>query len=326
MRFNGFYGNPQAKITLSGIFDSRRIPHAILIEGAEGSGKKTLAKIIAVAAVCESKGELPCGECRQCRNAFSGNHPDITVNFAEGAKSFGVDAVRKIRLDAYVSPNDAIRKVYILADVQNMTEQAQNALLKILEEPPSFVLFILTCDSRAHVLETVRSRAQIISLGPVPEKETAAALSEQCDVTGDNALRAARLCGGIIGRAKLMLEEGFSEISDFVNQFAKAFCGSDLYNFLSLSGKLEKNRGLYTSFLDTLPALLRDAIAIKNGGGVKLSGCEEEAMLLARSVTTQRLYKAQLTALEMREAADRNANLTLLVTTLFSRLWQDLHG
>jgi DNA polymerase III delta' subunit len=327
MRFDNFYGNAQAKDMLSGIFDSRRIPHAILIDGPEGCGKKTLAHILAAAAVCNSPDEIPCGNCRQCHNAVTGNHPDIVTFTGTGNRSFGVDAVRKIRLDAYVSPNDSERKVYILANIQDMTEQAQNALLKILEEPPKSVLFILTCDSRTHVLETVRSRAQCLSLGPVAESEIMHAIEQQCgDVMHDDVVRASRLSGGIIGSAKRMLDAGFLEISQFYNDFTKALCATDSYLFLSLSGKLEKDSELYVAFLDMLPALMRDAVAIKSGGATGLSGCEEEARILSRFATMEKLYRAQLTALASRQASDRNANLTLQLTTLFSQLWKDMHS
>ena len=231
------------------MFDTRRIPHAILIDGPHGAGKKSLARIISAAAVCESQGELPCGECRQCKNALGGTHPDISLftGTGTGSRSFGVDAVRKIRLDAFVSPNDAARKVYILANIQDMTEQAQNALLKILEEPPASVLFILTCDSRSHILETVRSRAQVITAGAITENEAVRALEAQCNgISGEEALRAARVSGGIVGRAKLMLDEGFAEISDFTSAFTKALCcGRYLRVFEPVRQAGERRRAFY---------------------------------------------------------------------------------
>lgn len=326
MQFLGFYGNSGTKETLSREFDKNRIPHAILIDGPAGSGKRTLAKIIAAASVCESDIGLPCGECRQCRNALAGNHPDIVTYEGTQPRSFGVDAVRRIRLDAFVSPNDAAKKVFILANAQYMTEQAQNALLKILEEPPSSVVFILTCDSRTHLLETIKSRAQCVSLGPVSISEAAEALVKQCGIGKDEAEQAARLSGGIIGRARVMLETGFTEISDFFAKFAAALCKTDSYDFLSLSGKLEKDGGLFTTFINMLPALFRDAIAVKTGGAANFSGYQNEANLLARSVAMERLYHAELTALEIQKAADQNVNLMLLLTSLFSRLWQDVHS
>lgn len=324
MRFDGFYGNERAKEILSGMFDAHRIPHAILIDGPRGCGKKALARILAAAAVCESDSELPCSDCRQCQNAFNCTHPDIVLYEGSGSRSLGVDTVRKIRLDAYVNPNDAPRKVYILADAQDMTEQAQNALLKILEEPPSYVLFILTADSRSHILETVRSRSQTISIGAVCEDDAVKALVTE-GISREDALRAARISGGIVGRAKIMLGEGFSEISKFTADFTKALCSTNLYNFLCLSGRLEKDGELFASFLELLPALFRDSISVRNGGRASLSGFTDEALLLSRSAPVKKIFNAQNTALDSQKAADRYANLTLHLTALFSRLWRDLH-
>lgn len=324
MRFDGFYGNERTKQILSGIFDTRKIPNAILIDGPRGAGKKTLAHILAAAAVCESKDELPCGICRQCRNAFAHAHPDISLFEGSSARSIGVDIVRKIRLDAYVKPNDADRKVYIFSDAQNMTEQAQNALLKILEEPPAYVLFILTSDSRSHILETVRSRSQIVSVGPVTEEAAEKALIS-FGVNAEDALRAARISGGIIGRAKIMLDEGFAEIASFATDFTKALCSADLYSFVRLSGKLEKDSGLFASFLELLPALFRDAISLRNGGNASLSGFADEAALLSRFAPVAKIFKALNTALESQKAADMYVNMTLCLTAMFSQLWSDLH-
>ncbi|CDZ23991.1 DNA polymerase III subunit gamma and tau [[Clostridium] cellulosi] len=325
MRFNGFYGNNRTKTILSGMFDNRRIPNAILIDGPRGAGKKTLAGILAAAAVCQSDGEVPCGVCRQCRNAFAHAHPDIKLYGADGStRTIGVDIVRQIRLDAYVKPNDASRKVYIIADAQNMTEQAQNALLKILEEPPIYVLFILTCDLRSHMLETIRSRSQMVSVGTVTDEEAVLALASD-GITREDALRAAHISGGNIGRAKIMLSGGFSEISDFMSAFTKALCSTDLYSFIRLSGRLEKDSDLFNAFLELLPALFRDAISVRNGGKATLSGFDAEAAAISRSAPLKKIFNALNTALDSQKAADMYANVTLHVTALFSQLWRNFH-
>lgn len=327
MRFDGFYGNEETKRILSGVFDSRRIPNCILIEGPDGAGKKTLARIIASAAVCESNGELPCGKCRQCRNALSGNHPDITFYAKANNADFNIKTVRNMRLDAYVKPNDAKRKVYILANIQDISDQAQNALLKIIEEPPEFVLFIITCDSRSHVLETVRSRAQTVTVGSVSESDAVRALTQQCKgADADAVLRAVRISGGIIGRAKLMLDSGFSKVSEFTDDFTKKLCASNIYEFLRLSGILQKDKELNAAFLNILPMLIRDAISLRLGGAANLSGFAEDAGLLAKKTAFEKLCKAEVTALESKRAAECSANITLRLTAMFSQLWSCLHG
>ena len=146
------------------MFAQERLPHTLILESSPGRAK-ALAGTLAKAAVCLSQEERPCGVCAGCIRADAGSHPDIlTLDGNEDPRAFPVDAVRGIRAAAYVKPNEARCKVFVLLGVQNMSEISQNALLKILEEPPENVFFILTTVSAAALLPTVRSRAQIFSL------------------------------------------------------------------------------------------------------------------------------------------------------------------
>jgi len=324
MRFEGFYGNNNAKEQLSRAFDSGRLSHAVLIDGPEGSGKRSLAGIIARAVLCDGEGDRPCGHCRQCLNALGGNHPDIvTCTGTGGARSFSVDTVRKIRLDTGVAPNDAAFKVYILLDVHNMTEQAQNALLKMLEEPPSYVMFILTCVGRSSVLETVQSRVSLVTLGPIGEDEIARVLvGENPELAPEAAQAAARLSGGILGRAKKGLAQGgFSAAAELAGRCAAALRGTDEYRFLRLSGLLEKDRVLLLDFLEVMPLLFRDALAKKAGVPSRLSGCGEETVNLAAGLSRRQLYNMTQCCIEAGDSARKYANTPLLLTSFFSRLW-----
>lgn len=328
MRFQGFYGNTNAVAQLSGMLDTGRFPHAVLIDGPEGSGRRTLSRILAQAMVCESDGEKPCGQCRQCHNAQSGNHPDIILCAPSGgARSFSVDAVRRVRMDAYIAPNDASRKVYILTEAQNMTESAQNALLKIIEEPPAHAMFILTCAGRSQVLTTVQSRCALITLGPVSEEECVQALREKMPELADaDARTAARIAGCVIGRAEQGLRENsFSAAVKFAGEFSGALCGSDPYRFLAVSAALEKDGELLTAFMGLLPLLLRDATARKAGESGSLSGCAQEAERLAVGLTRRQLYALMQVSLQAAVRFQKHVNKTLLLTHLFSQLWACAH-
>ena len=149
---------------LSLLLQGGRFPHALILEGGAGQEKTEAALFLARAAVCTGENK-PCGHCPGCRKALASSHPDIYVaGGGAAARSFHVEAIRFIRSDAYIKPNEAPRKVYVLLEAQTMSEQAQNALLKILEEPPENVLFLLTVPSASALLATVRSRSQLLTL------------------------------------------------------------------------------------------------------------------------------------------------------------------
>ena len=142
-----------------------KLSHACIIEGADGTGKHLIAYQTAAALACTRKslhgGNIPCGECPECRKVLEGKSPDVIVISSEGKATIGVDTVRFIREDCVKLPNDLDFKLYIIEDADKMTDQAQNALLLTLEEPPSFVRFMLLCENATSLLETVRSRAPI---------------------------------------------------------------------------------------------------------------------------------------------------------------------
>ena len=144
-------------------YNTGRMSHAMLVESAYGG--LSYAKEIAKAVLCRAEN-APCGQCRDCKKADKDIHPDILVfSGGENVRSFHVDLVRDIRQKAYIRPNEADAKVIILENAQNMTVAAQNALLKIIEEPPGSVTFILTCDNKSALLDTVLSRVSEISSG-----------------------------------------------------------------------------------------------------------------------------------------------------------------
>ncbi len=144
---------------ISEMMSGPRPPHALLFETADKEAAGSLCTYTACAALCEKGGD-PCGTCLPCRKAAGGMHPDVTVLEGTGSRSLHVDDIRIIRQDAYIRPNEGRRKVYIIKNAGDISAQSQNALLKILEEPPEYVLFILTARSRTELLPTVISRVQ----------------------------------------------------------------------------------------------------------------------------------------------------------------------
>ena len=165
MGFESLQISEPLKKALSSSVNSGRFPHAAILEDEDGERLMQTAKTLAAALVCSGEGK-PCGRCINCLKALSDSHPDIKI-FEPDPKTdnFRIETVRELRSDAYIVANEADRKVYILKDAQNMLVPAQNALLKVLEEPPEGVCFLLLTDDRNVFLQTVLSRCAVFSQG-----------------------------------------------------------------------------------------------------------------------------------------------------------------
>ena len=157
----------KASDIIKNITESGRLPHAFIIEGG-GAEAAELAKYLSAFAVC-SEQDKPCGHCKNCVNAFAKTHADITYVTPESSsksKTLTIDRIRELIKDAYILPNDSDSKVYIFENADSVfTEVTQNAFLKLLEEPPKGVYFILLCQSAKGLLPTIISRCSMINLG-----------------------------------------------------------------------------------------------------------------------------------------------------------------
>ena len=182
MNFDGFYGNERAKAYLNSAFARNALPHALLISGERGIGKKTLAGILARTIVCTGE-DAPCGKCEACYKSEKNFHPDIikidAENLKEDAAKYGIipktdkliDVIRELKLNALLRPNDGERKVYIIDNAGSLSHICQDALLKILEEPPLFTFFIILCYNLSDLLPTIVSRAAHIALSPLSDAD-----------------------------------------------------------------------------------------------------------------------------------------------------------
>ncbi|MGN1201937.1 MAG: ATP-binding protein [Eubacterium sp.] len=239
-----FAGNERIIEQLGCLLDSKRFPHAVVIEGAQGLGKRTLARLLATALVCRGE-EKPCMECTQCRKAQENIHPDIFEYSASGGiNSFHVDVVRNVISDAYVQPNEAEHKVYILGNADCMSISAQNALLKVLEEPPQYAVFILTAQSKSSLLETVLSRSVVISLEGVDVDKGAGYISSHFEgISFDDARSALEIYNGNIGKAVGSFSDSRqNELSNVCCDICKALVEDSEYSLLCACSAFQKDR------------------------------------------------------------------------------------
>lgn len=266
MGFEGLLGNHRLKENMARSVRRGRISHFYLISGPVGSGKRTLARLLAAAVLCKEQ-DKPCLSCSACRKVMAGSHPDfITVDDPE-KKTVPVDLIRKARADIYIQPNEADRKIYLFPRAQDMGIPGQNALLKVLEEPPAYGVFILLSDNPEKLLPTVRSRCTELSLQSLPEDVLRAQLLKEFpqaqpeDISG-----AIARSGGYLGQAKALLEVG-SGTAPETEKFVTAFCGRDGLGLMQTLIPMEKwKRDQLIPMLQQWTELLHDALLCRSGG------------------------------------------------------------
>lgn len=317
MKALDFVGNNRVIDQLGCLIDSGRFPHALIIEGEQGLGKRTLARQLAAALVCRSESK-PCMECAQCRKAVQNIHPDIFEHSASGgANSFHVDVVRNVISEAFVQPNEAEYKVYVLGNADCMSVSAQNALLKVLEEPPSYVVFILTASSKSMMLETVLSRSVVVTLEGVSLDDGVKYISNHFDDVDESNIKAnLEAFNGNIGKAIDALQEGKTgDLTNVCIDLCKALVNDNEYALLTACSVFQKDRQGIVFAMELLKNIFRDALVYSSGCDL-ISGQLETITLLKNKLTRQKLIDLIAICDKLKEMALMNSNNSLLITKI----------
>lgn len=265
MAFDTLLGNDRLKQNLAESLAKGHISHFYLISGPEGSGKHTLAKLLAAAILCQEKRK-PCLRCNPCRKVLENSHPDfITVDDPE-KKTVTVDLIRQARADIYVQPNESDHKIYLFPRAQDMGVPGQNALLKILEEPPKYGVFLLLTDNPDKLLPTVRSRCTELKMQALSEDILRKQLRHDFPGASEEDLSAAIYrSGGFLGQAKLLLEGG-AETPPQTQQLVEALCRKDSLLLTQTLTPMEKwKRDALLEILKSWLEILENAILSRSG-------------------------------------------------------------
>ena len=245
--------------------EQKKLSHAYIVNGQRGSGKKLLSRLFAMTLQCESGENEPCGNCKSCMQTKNGNQPDIITVSHEKPTSISVDEIRQqINGDILIKPYSSPYKIYIIPEADLMTVQAQNALLKTLEEPPEYAIIFLLTENADNLLATIRSRCVMLKLRNIKDKLVKNYLMEQLHVPDYQAELCAAFAQGNIGRAAMLAKsEHFNEIKDDAIQLMKYIDQMELHEIASAIKQINKYKLEVTDYLDILTIWYRDVLLYK---------------------------------------------------------------
>lgn len=264
-KFTDIIGQEQLKEHLQNAISMNKISHAYIINGERSTGKEFIAKIFAKTLQCEKGGTEACGECHSCKQAQSDNQPDIIYISHEKPNTISVEDIRaQINNDIVIKPYSSPRKVYIMNEGEKMTAQAQNALLKTLEEPPEYaVILILTTNVEA-LLPTVLSRCVVLNMKPVPDKKVKKFLMEELEIPDYKADICVAFARGNIGKAKMLAaSEEFDKVKEEAITLVKYINDMEISEIVKAIKKINEYKFEITDYLDILSVWYRDVLLFK---------------------------------------------------------------
>lgn len=320
---NKIYSNKKLHEMLTKSVNSGHLCHAYLFYGQKGIGKKTIAKFFSAGILCKGDNK-PCFKCVSCKKVLDNIHPDLYIlENTESKNSIHIDEIRQIRKDAYVKPNESDYKVYIIDNAENMTIGAFNALLKVLEEPPETTIFILTCESKSAVPETILSRCMPLAVYPLTNDECLTALKElEPQKTENQLLYAVEQSNGILGQAlKILNDDSYEKVKLIKDEVIKGIITINEYDILKAFSQINNDKKL---FVDVVNELI---ISVRNSTLVKIKAREIKDDLsneLAFKLTLKHSNNLLALFQQAIERLDSNVNFSLLINWLCSNIVKNI--
>jgi len=328
LNFNDYIGQEKIKNALNDMIKTNKLSHAYMFEGADGMGKFTLAKIFAQAVLCEDTISAPCGKCYSCIKFSSNNHPDFYTISPKGL-SIGVDEIRKLQDNIIIKPIESNKKVYIIEQADKMTEQAQNCLLKTLEEPPGNSLVILCLQNTAVMLKTIKSRCISVKFDVYKANEIKAVL-KMCDVKNEEVLElASTFSQGILGKAFSIVSEEFIQVREDIINFLCSLSGSGIEDLLKTISYLDSKKEIIEDVLDIISSWYRDLAVCKASGNERLLINFDKKDIIFKNIedySQQDIIRIVKMIEESRRDIRRNVNLPMVLDNMLIGFWEVVNG
>ena len=319
--FQNIIGQEQIKAHLQGVLQTGKISHAYIINGEKSSGKEFIARIFAMTLQCEKGGVEPCNECHSCKQALSKNQPDIIYVSHEKPNTIGVDDIRlQVNNDVGIKPYSSRYKVYIINEAEKMTPQAQNAILKTLEEPPEYAVIILLVSNVNTLLPTILSRCVLLNMKPVRDSQMKNYLMEELQVPDYKADVCVAFARGNVGKAKaLASSEDFENVKSEALGLLKYVQDMEIPEIVTAIKKVGEYKLEINDYLDILAIWYRDVLLFKATADVNHLVFREEIQAI-RKVAGRSSYEGIENVIQSLDKAkkrlDANVNFDLVMELL----------
>lgn len=327
VNFNDIIGQNEVVNSLKAILKEHSTRHAYIFSGPEGIGKRLVAKAFAAALLCSERNSFEaCENCQSCRLFQSGTNPDFYVLEAEGT-SISVDDIRRMQQDISIRPMYSAKKVYLIAEADKMTVQAQNCLLKTLEEPPEYAVIILTAVNVNSLLETIRSRCILYNFRKNTDEEVRRCIQKVKghELTGIDFI--VSYADGVPGKAiKLIESEDFLSNRDKAIEIMLKLRNSNLIEVFDAYGFFEENKDNIDSILDIMLMFYRDLLIAKETGKENILINSDKKDIILKNVDKFEINKLikNINAIEeARKNIKQNANYQLVIEVMLMKLQEE---
>ncbi len=327
VNFSDIIGQSEVVNSLKAVLKDDSTRHAYIFSGPEGIGKRTVARIFAASLLCSARNsEDRCEQCQPCHLFNSGNNPDFFVMEAEGA-SISVDEVRRMQQDISVRPLYSGKKVYLIIDADKMTVQAQNCLLKTLEEPPGYAVIILTASNSNSLLETIRSRSIIYNFRKNTDDEIRACILKSSAIQSGSIDFIVSYADGVPGKAlKLIESEDFRANRDKAIEVIMKLKDSKLIEVFNIYDFFEENKDNIDTILDIMLLFYRDLLIAKKSGNENILINSDKKDIILKNVDRFAISKLieNIASIEnTRRNIKQNANYQLVIEVMLMKLQEE---
>lgn len=327
--FRDIIGHEQIIEHLQNAIKLDKVSHAYIFNGPDKSGKMMLAEAFAAALQCETGGIEPCMECRSCRQAAGKNQPDIIYLTHEKPNTISVDDIRtQINNDILLKPYSSKRKIYLIDEAEKMNVQAQNALLKTIEEPPAYAVILLITANSDAFLPTILSRCVSLNLKAVSDDKIRRYLMSQCKIPDYQADICVSFAQGIVGKAILLASsDDFNGLKSSALQLIKRLSEIDLYEMEAAVKQIEEYKLSIQDYFDLMMVWFRDVLLFKATKDVNRIIFKDEVYEIKRQAerTSYRGLEEILSALPKAQARlNANVNFELVIELLLMTIKENL--